>query len=224
MTARSAWLTDADRGLGCSPGSSPRRCAAQPPTLRDGGDGPSPGATRSASPPSTVSPAIERFMRRSGRDLPSTARPRLPMTARGPHGRHPSPRAAVDATRPAARPGEGRAIRARPPALPSGAPTSPAPPQLGGTTDCARPSPLATRVNLGPAPTEPHRPPLPDQPGDGPAARRRPAADRRRRAGQRLGRRGRPPAGPGPLGPRRSTSPPTISATTAAARTSTRAS
>ena len=43
--------------------------------------------------------------------------------------------------------------------------------------------------------------PVPDQPGHRLAALRRPAADRRRRAGQRLGRRGRADAGQGPLGP-----------------------
>ena len=43
--------------------------------------------------------------------------------------------------------------------------------------------------------------PVPDQPGHGAAALRRPAADRGRGAGQRLGRRGRAHAGQGPLGP-----------------------
>ncbi len=46
-----------------------------------------------------------------------------------------------------------------------------------------------------------HRSPLPDQPGDRAAALRRPAADRRRRAGRRLGGRGRADPGQGPLDP-----------------------
>ena len=45
------------------------------------------------------------------------------------------------------------------------------------------------------------RPPLPDQPRHRPAALRRPAADRGRRPGQRLGGRGGAHTGQAPLGP-----------------------
>ena len=85
-------------------------------------------------------------------------------------------------------------------------------------------APGHTRPTLKRGAVRADRPPVPDQPGHRAAALRRPAADRRRGAGQGLGRRGRADAGQGPLGPRRSTSPSTTSATTAAARTSTRAS
>ena len=68
------------------------------------------------------------------------------------------------------------------------------------------------------------RPSLPDQPGHRLAALRRPAADRGRRAGQRVGGRGRAHAGQGPLGPHAQHRLRLSSGTTAAARTSTRAS
>ena len=64
------------------------------------------------------------------------------------------------------------------------------------------PSPLATHLELKAAPVRSDRPPVPDQPRHRAAALRRPAADRRRGAGQRLGRRGRADAGQGPLDPR----------------------
>ena len=105
----------------------------------------------------------------------------------------------------------------------------------------AVPSPTARRARVRPtggdAPITPghrsgaqsravraDRPPLPDQPRHRPAALRRPAPDRRRGAGQGLGRRGRVDPGQGPLDSRPQHRPSTTSATTAAARTSTRAS
>ena len=81
-----------------------------------------------------------------------------------------------------------------------------------GLADGHGPAPERRRGDVGPEPARHHpearggaagadRPPLPDQPGDRAAALRRPADHRGRGAGQRLGRRGRPPAGPGPLAP-----------------------
>ncbi len=68
------------------------------------------------------------------------------------------------------------------------------------------------------------RRPVPDHSCNRPAAFRRPAADRGRCTGRGVGRRGRADGGQGPLAARPQHLASTTSATTAAARTSTRAS
>jgi outer membrane protein TolC len=133
------------------PWVEPAPCAGQSPTPPTEAAGPTPGARRPASLPSTVSPAIERFMSRRSRDLPPPPPPTIPATAEV-RRQEPSPMPPWTAT-PAALPGQGQAIWDRSPALPSGAPTSRAP-QLGGAM-MLRPSPLAAQPNLGRAPTEP---------------------------------------------------------------------
>ena len=104
---------------------------------------------------------------------------------------------------------------AQAPAPPSAAPSPPARADADGRrgrpvrrrrtyrpTGCLAPKePAGHRCEAADADAVAERRPVPDQPGDGVAALRRPAADRRRGAGQRLGRRGRPHPGQGPLAP-----------------------
>ncbi len=62
------------------PWVEPAACAAQPPTGATATTNPSPPAQVATFPPSTVSPAIERFMRRSGQNLPQPPPLAVPAT------------------------------------------------------------------------------------------------------------------------------------------------
>ena len=126
-------------------------CAAQPPTPATEAPVPSPRAQRASLPASTVSPAIERFMKQSGQDLPPLIRPAIAVTAAG---RRPVPSPMPPSTAsPAVGPREGQEVRDLPPALPSQAPSTRAPDAAGSAT--TRPSPLASRAELKPAPIGP---------------------------------------------------------------------
>jgi outer membrane protein TolC len=138
-------------------GSAP--CAAQSPASAPGGAAPPPLGQPAASPtaapaprapqadelPSTVSPAIERFVRENGRDLPPLDTPAAIQVRR--QGPSPSP------PPPAVDPRGGPGGRDLPPALPP----SPAPSVRGpgGGLVSMGPSPLVVGLKLKPAPLEP---------------------------------------------------------------------
>ena len=206
MMGRSARPLDASIAASiCCSGSRPPPCAAQPPAVATAAT--DARASRAAGGPAAVD-GVPRH-----RTLHETERPGLARAAaarRSPamaEGRRQVAIAAAAAVRPERRTARACRGRARPVA-----------------DRRRRPSPLATDREARTRAVRADRPPLPDQPGHRPAALRRPAADRGRGAGQGLGRRGRADAGQGPLGPRAQHRLSTTSATTAAARTSTRAS
>ncbi|MGP0066244.1 MAG: TolC family protein [Isosphaeraceae bacterium] len=126
--------------------------AAQSPATETETKDPSPRAQGAPVPASTVSPAIARFMKRSGLDLPELAVPAVHATARG-HGSLPSPippstsSAAVNSR-------VGQAVRDLPPALPSQGPSTRAPTVSDSAT--MRPSPLSGSAELKPAPIGPN--------------------------------------------------------------------
>ena len=109
---------------------------------------PSPGAQPPAVPASTVSPAIERFVKQSGLDLAPLTAPPPPATARG---RQPVPTltASTSVNRRA-----GRDVRDLPPALPSRTPANHSP--EGSDAAATRTSPLGGSAKLKPAPFQPN--------------------------------------------------------------------
>ncbi len=177
MMGRSAWplvLIAVSLWLGAEPAP----CAGQPPAVATAADPPPRAKPATAPPlPSTVSPVIDRFMKQRGRDLP--APPPLAMPATG--------GAVTGKCRP---PGRLAVVRGR-------AHGGPRP-----IADATLPLAAGDRREARSRADGADRRPVPDQPGDGAAAGRRPATDRRCGAGPRLGRRGRPHAGQGPLDPR----------------------
>ena len=106
-------------------------------------------------------------------------------------------RAAADATpAPMAEPLGGGGARDLPPALPM-----PAAPRRRGRLGDDGSLPVPGQGGAEARAAGADRPPVPDQPGYRPAALRRPAPGRGRRAGQRVGGRGRTDAHQGSLGP-----------------------
>jgi hypothetical protein len=97
--------------------------------------------------PSTVSPAIERFMREEGRNLPTP--PPLPV-----HSVSPVRRQVPSATTPVD-PRTGRGALERPPALPT-SPSATARPPVGGRLSTMGPAPAELNLRLKPAPLEPN--------------------------------------------------------------------
>ncbi len=193
MVRRSAWIVT--MVIAWSPSwAEPARCRAQSPAIALPSTDPPPGDQPATALPSTVSPVIERFMKkRSGQDIPpprSLAAPIDPAVRRQASTSIPPPivppPAALRATPNAGRQGPaavgvraGQDVRGMPPGPPSRGLTTLSPDVAGPPTP-RRVSPLATRVTLSPAPRGAHRRPLPDQPGHRLAALRRPAADRGR--------------------------------------------
>jgi outer membrane protein TolC len=126
-------------------------CAAQAQAPATPSTSPSPGAGGAPAPASTVSPAIERFMRRSGLDLPELKAAAIPAAVPGrPPLPSPMPPSTASAT---VVPRDGQEVRDLPPALPSRAA------QAGATVsrDAASTprSPLGSQADLKPAPFAP---------------------------------------------------------------------
>ena len=130
---------------------SPAPCSAEPPvptapTPRPPSAGAAPGllapgpAPAPDLPPSSVSPAIERFMARRSRDLPLPP----PTAAPSPETR----------SSPAVGPREGLVVPDEPPLTPSPGPAGRVPGGVGPAA-AAGPNPLATDLKLKPAPAGP---------------------------------------------------------------------
>ena len=149
--------------------AEPARCRAQSPAIALPLTDPPPGDQPATALPLTVSPVIERFMKkRSGQDIPpprSLAAPIDPAVRRQASTSIPPPivppPAALRATPNAGRQGPaavgvraGQDVRGMPPGPPSRGLTTLSPDVAGPPTP-RRVSPLATRVTLSPAPAEP---------------------------------------------------------------------
>ena len=150
MMERSAWpftlimatlLCGIDRSVSVAQTQAPATQTSKPGS----------GAVSTPAPTSTVSPAIERFMKKSGMDLPPLTASVIPAM---PPGRPliPPPKPIASMASPAVNPRVGQDVQDLPPALPS-----PRPPQAPATGDASnnRSSPLAANANLKPAPFAP---------------------------------------------------------------------
>ena len=217
-TARLA--IDPDRGLRCSLGRRRRHARPRPRPRATAVDG-----TRRPAPRPPAAAAVDGVPRHRAlreRKVQSLARP-TPATAEG-RRQGPSPSARYRRRWPRRSPAP---LRRWPPGVAAGRPPAVPPPRPPRHDDASRtpPSPLATRRDARPGAGRAQRPPLPDQPG----RRRLRLSDARplivaaAQASVWVAEAELDP-GQGPLGPRRSTSASTTSATTAAAPTSTRAS
>ncbi len=127
--------TESSRGPGTPPAAALIEAAVVSPTAR---------TQRLDQLPSTVSPAIERFMKEGGRNLPPPPPLVVPVAAQG---RGPEPLASAP---PAAAPRAGQGGNNLPPALPP----PPARPAAGSVLASAGPSPLEIGLTLKPAPLE----------------------------------------------------------------------
>ena len=149
-----ATTVTAESSLGprAQPTAAPTEAASVSPTSR----------TPQLDLPSTVSPAIERFMKEGGRDLPPPPPLPVPVAAQGPRGVPPATLptpAATTATTPATPPpavsprgSQGGNALAQ--AVPR-SPTTPARPPTSSGLASAGPSPLAVGLTLKSAPLEP---------------------------------------------------------------------
>jgi outer membrane protein TolC len=128
-------------GSSATNATSGETLASSPPMLLNS----SPGASQADVLPSTVSPAIERFMKQSGRDLPETRELPTPPPANRPSAPASLSRAA-----------NTRAIEGAREARPTSAPAAAPPIQVPvGGQSAGAPSPLSVDLKLKPAPTEP---------------------------------------------------------------------